>query len=109
MEEVDMRPEESWLLNEVNEHLEDYGMIGLYELIWLLNGSAFPGSRSSYDAIAHSVAAAVLRSRDISIRRLKWPTMDVDHVPLDESVLSNAGSWEIGRDGTYVAFLTPDF
>jgi hypothetical protein len=64
---------EQWLRRIVTDLL-DIGSVGLYEFIWLLNGSDFHLVDADNTAIACKVAKGIVGSRQALLNELAWPS-----------------------------------
>lgn len=101
---MDSSPD-GWLRQEVTEHLDDFGLIGLYELRWLLNGSKFELESAEVSDIAHRVARETLEDPEVELRSADWPTIEVTGEELPTAVLDDESSWNEGSDNSFVALV----
>ncbi|MBB5868200.1 hypothetical protein F4553_001579 [Allocatelliglobosispora scoriae] len=101
-----MTPEE-WLDGEMRHHLEEFGQIGLYELLWLLNETELGLSDEAAMGLARRVATTGVTERLGELRRLSWVSADVLAGPLDPAVLADDEAWLEDADSSYVALVQP--
>lgn len=94
---------EQWLAGEVTDLL-DAGSVGLYELIWLLNGSDFQLVTAEKKEIAYAVAKSILSSGKAQLYELVWPSGKALDGPVDLAVkVSSADVWPVEASDRYLA------
>ena len=99
---------EAWLTREVQQHLEDYGLIGLYELPWLLRGSEFQLTDQQAIELSERVGRNVLAKECVELHRLRWPSAEIVEGPLPSALLGSDDIWGEGPGGTYIALVYTD-
>jgi hypothetical protein len=87
----------AWLGNEVREYFADFGPLGLYELVWMLNGSSFKPPPEEARALSQEVAADLLREGTAELHVLSWPDQKVVPESLPRSTLDDEASWQEGH------------
>ncbi|PSK91305.1 hypothetical protein CLV63_12031 [Murinocardiopsis flavida] len=104
---TDRSPAE-WLKQEVLEHLDDFGVVGLYELRWLLNGSDFALDPDETAGLARRVAREVLAESGAALHTAAWPGSEVTGEELPASVLDTESAWGEGPGSSFVALVGAD-
>src|SRR5262245_26521748 len=96
---------EQWLAREVGELL-DAGSVGLYELLWLLNGSDFELGDADKRAISYSVAASVVGAGRARLFELAWPSGEVLEGPFDLRMqVGGPDGWPVEAGEKYLALV----
>jgi hypothetical protein len=96
---------EQWLTREVGDLLEA-GSVGLYELLWLLNGSNFQLVDANKKAIAYKVTNSIVSSRQAQLYELAWPSGEVMNGPADLATqITSPASWPEEASERYLALV----
>jgi hypothetical protein len=96
---------EQWLTREVADLL-DAGSVGLYELLWLLNGADFQLVDAEKKAIAYKVAKGIVGSGRANLYELAWPSGEIVSGPADLATrIANADAWPTEASEQYLALL----
>ena len=94
---------EQWLAREVGELL-DAGSVGLYELVWLLNGSKFELNEAEKRAIAYAVARRIVDAGEAQVFELSWPGGEVVGGPVELATrISSSEAWPVEAAERYLA------
>src|SRR5438045_4123150 len=92
---------EQWLTREVTDLL-DAGSVGLYELLWLLNGADFLLVDAEKKAIAYKVAKGIVGSGRANLYELAWPSGEIANGPVDLAAwITNADAWPMEASEQY--------
>lgn len=98
-------PPEQWLTREVSDLLEA-GSVGLYELVWLLNGSDFQLGDADKRAVAHTVTNSIVRSHQAQLYELAWPSGEVLNGPVDLTTrITSVDAWPAEVSERYLALV----
>ena len=96
---------EQWLRQEVDDLLE-VGSVGLYELVWLLNGAEFTLTDSGKKSIANRVANSIISDGQAKVYELAWPTNDVINGPVNlASRITISDAWPSEPSERYLALV----
>lgn len=96
---------EQWLTREVGDLL-DAGSVGLYELIWLLNGSNFQLDDANKKTIAYTVVDNIVKSDRAELYELVWPSGKVVNGPVDLATrITSADAWPSEAAERYLALV----
>jgi hypothetical protein len=94
---------EQWLTREVIDLL-GAGSVGLYELVWLLNGSDFQLDDIDKKAVAYTVANSIVSSRQAQVYELAWPDGKVLNGPVDLATrIASSAAWPAEAAARYLA------
>lgn len=93
-----------WLAREIDE-LFAAGPVGLYELIWFLNGPEYDLPLPRKLEIARTVAREIIRSGRAMLYQTRWPTDAVTGGPFGEDVLENPDSFPAEPDELFLALI----
>lgn len=97
---------EQWLTCEVGDLL-GAGSVGLYELLWLLNGSDFPLADADKKAIAYAVTNSIVSSRQAQLYELSWPSGEIVDGPVElASRIASADTWPTEAAERYLALIS---
>jgi hypothetical protein len=94
----------AWLSNEIVE-IFAAGTVGLYELMWYLNGDDFVLTESEKRHVATAVAYEFVRSGYATLNLLKWPTDGVIAGPLEITSVVDATNFPSECDEHYLALV----
>lgn len=91
-----------WLLREALEHLES-DPVGVYEILWIAQGSDFGMESASAKNLTREVAKNIVASGKAEFIFLQWPKNNA--VPGDRSSidLSSDSVFEPDSNGVYLA------
>lgn len=96
---------EQWLTREVIDLL-DGGSVGLYELVWLLNGSGLQLVDADKRAIAYTVTNSIIRSHQAQLYELAWPSGKALNGPVDLTTrITSVDAWPSGASERYLALV----
>lgn len=91
-----------WLMQEAIDHLaEDY--VGIYELLWLLRGSAFDLDDTAAKQLARQTADQLVSTGAASIVRLRWPSNEIVPGEIPEMSPDDDTIFEPEDAGVYLA------
>jgi hypothetical protein len=80
--------------------------LGLYELVWMLNGSPFKPTPEEARKLSREVAAAFLQDGIAKLHILTWPNHDVAPAVLPHSRLYDEASWHEGHQFVALVAIT---
>lgn len=86
-----------WLEQDTEDSL-DAGRVGLYELVWALNGSEFSLAADEKIRIATLVAERFLRRGTATLYEVTWPDSKIVKGPLDPAILHQSGAHQLWDD-----------
>jgi hypothetical protein len=96
---------EQWLTREIGDLLEA-GTVGLYELIWLLNGSEFDLADSAKKSIAYAVTNDIVNSGRAKLYELRWPANEVLDGPVDlATMITGSDAWPSVASERFLALV----
>jgi hypothetical protein len=95
---------ELWLRQEVDDLL-DVGPVGVYELLWTLNGSTYTLTADQARDVARRVAHELVESGAARLYRMRWPRAEPRTAPLPVAMLDDDQNWEFTDDGGYMAMM----
>lgn len=92
-------------MREVGELLE-VDSVGLYELMWRLNGSDFELVEAKKKAIAYTVATAITNAGQAQVYELAWTSGTILDGPLDLTTrIGSADAWPSEASEQYLALV----
>lgn len=95
---------EVWLARELLDHLE-LGPVGLFEMIWLLNGSGFEFTENEKIRLSSKVAAELVQKGKARLYTVAWPSARVLKGPHPVVQLNDHEAWLEGPNRSYVAMI----
>lgn len=99
----DVTPE-VWITQEIQDLLDE-GPVGLYEFVWVLNGTSYGLSTAKAIELSRRVVRKFIDSGQAEIFAVQWPTFEVVEGPLSPQVLDDPGAWSEGKSGPLMALL----
>ncbi len=97
-----------WLSREVSDHLA-MGPMGLYELLWLLNGSSHVLTEGEAIELSVHVVKKIVADGAADLYVIRWPGGQVVDGPLPPSrITTDAALWGEGPEKTFLALIVSE-
>lgn len=93
------------LRQEVVDDVAEWGRVGVYELVWSLRTQEPDWTDAQRVELAKQVAAELLDSDGLQLRRFKWPDSDPISGPLTLDDVADGDWLEVAESGKYPAFV----